>query len=734
MDNEQLQLNGMVERVVFHNPENGWTVMEISANKQLETVVGVMPPVSVGETVIVKGKYVENPTYGKQFKAETLQRQMPNDEVAILRYLSSGAIKGIGPTTAQKIVRKFGNETLKIMEKTPSRLAEVNGISLKKAEEISEEFLIQAGLREAIMHLVSFGLTSSEAMRVWKRWGINSVEIVEDNPYILCSENLRIGFEKVDALCSRSQFSADDPRRLEASLIHVLRHNLQNGHTCVPRTQLVPVTAGAVDVEEEKIEDALTKMVENGTLNISQIQEKEYVFLPRYFDAEHQTAEAICQLINAKKMEKSAVGKWISIEEKKSKIVYEESQKLAIETALANHIMVLTGGPGTGKTTTLKAIIHLLKMQGEKVLLAAPTGRAAKRMSDLTGEDASTIHRLLEAQWTEEEEHFFARDRHNPLDADTIVVDEVSMMDSMLFFSLLDAFPKGGRLIMVGDSNQLPAVGPGNVLADLIDSGKVPVVHLQTVFRQALESRIVYNAHRIIEGESPELNGPDSDFFMLQRHTLSDTADTVVDLCCNRLPNKYKTDVFGGIQLLTPGKKGRLGTEELNLMMQRIANPPAEEKTEWKIGGRLFREGDKVMQVQNDYQIHWTRDREEGQGVYNGDIGVLTSISKRDESLTVQLDDGREVIYSRTEAENLELAYCITIHKSQGSEFDIVVVPLFDVSRMLQYRNLLYTAVTRAKNLLVLVGEKHIVDSMVSNERKTKRYSALKYFIQDISL
>lgn len=734
MDNEQLQLNGMVERVVFHNPENGWTVMEISANKQLETVVGVMPPVSVGETVIVKGKYVENPTYGKQFKAETLQRQMPNDEVAILRYLSSGAIKGIGPTTAQKIVRKFGNETLKIMEKTPSRLAEVNGISLKKAEEISEEFLIQAGLREAIMHLVSFGLTSSEAMRVWKRWGINSVEIVEDNPYILCSENLRIGFEKVDALCSRSQFSADDPRRLEASLIHVLRHNLQNGHTCVPRTQLVPVTAGAVDVEEEKIEDALTKMVENETLNISQIQEKEYVFLPRYFDAEHQTAEAICQLINAKKMEKSAVGKWISIEEKKSKIVYEESQKLAIETALANHIMVLTGGPGTGKTTTLKAIIHLLKMQGEKVLLAAPTGRAAKRMSDLTGEDASTIHRLLEAQWTEEEEHFFARDRHNPLDADTIVVDEVSMMDSMLFFSLLDAFPKGGRLIMVGDSNQLPAVGPGNVLADLIDSGKVPVVHLQTVFRQALESRIVYNAHRIIEGESPELNGPDSDFFMLQRHTLSDTADTVVDLCCNRLPNKYKTDVFGGIQLLTPGKKGRLGTEELNLMMQRIANPPAEEKTEWKIGGRLFREGDKVMQVQNDYQIHWTRGREEGQGVYNGDIGVLTSISKRDESLTVQLDDGREVIYSRTEAENLELAYCITIHKSQGSEFDIVVVPLFDVSRMLQYRNLLYTAVTRAKNLLVLVGEKHIVDSMVSNERKTKRYSALKYFIQDTSL
>lgn len=724
------KLNGVVDRVVFRNDDNGWSVLEVSCNGQLETVVGTLPPISVGENVEITGKYTDHATFGKQFKVETLERRLPNDASAILRYLASGTVKGIGPSTATKIVRKFGEETLRIIEKNPERLTEISGISERRAEQIHEDFMAMYGLREAMMRLASFGLSPSESMKCWKQWGLGAEEYIKENPYILCGNEIRMSFERVDSLCEDRHFLADDPRRVKAALIYVLRHNLQNGHTCIPTEKVIEVTANLLSIPNEKVIDAKLSLQIKKEIIEEVMGEHAFLFLPDYYNAEKNIAKIFREKMAFPTLDSVDTDQWIAHAEKITHMQYEGEQRTAIKTALSQKLLILTGGPGTGKTTTLKAIIRLLNEQGEKVLLAAPTGRAAKRMSELTGEDASTIHRLLEVQWNENDELYFEKTAYNPLEADTVIIDELSMVDVLVFSSLVDALPPSCRLIMVGDANQLPPVGAGNVIGDLIESECIPTVHLSKVFRQAMESQIVVNAHNIVSGKLPVFIGKESDCFFMKTTDSESTLNMVIDLCNERLPKKYNYSVFDGIQVLSPAKKGRIGTEQLNISLQAICNPEDPSKPEWEFNGKLFRTGDKVMQLKNNYNLEWFKmNGKTGTGVYNGDIGTIIEIQKRNDLIAVRFDDDREVHYNREAAEDLDLAYATTVHKSQGSEFEIVVLPLYDVPKLLCYRNLLYTAVTRAKQLLIIIGDDRILNEMVKNDKKTRRYSALKKFL-----
>ena len=729
-DREWLELCGTVERVVFRNADNGWTVLEVSSDEQLHTVVGVLPEVSVGEEIRARGTFTEHATFGAQFKAEQCERRLPSDASAILRYLSSGAVKGIGPGRALKIVRKFGDDTLRVLQEEPERLAEISGITVATARQMGDAFAEQFGLREAMLTLAEYGLNPTECMRCYKKWGAAAVDKIKSNPYVLCDGALGISFDRVDTLCEERQFAADDPRRVKAAVIHVLRHNTHNGHTCLPTDKLCEVTAGLLQISLETVTDALRTLVSGGKIVLSTLRGQAFAFLPELFVQEKFIAKDVRDRVEGTPLYVGNTDALIEAVERTDGIVYENEQRKAIETALKRQIFILTGGPGTGKTTTLKAILTALEAQGETVLLAAPTGRAAKRMSELTGRDAKTIHRLLEVQWTTDDVPTFAKDELNPLDADTVIVDELSMVDVALFSSLLRALKPRCRLVLVGDSHQLPAIGAGNVLGDLVGSGMVPAVELKRVFRQALESHIVQNAHRIVAGEPPLAGDKNADFFFMKRDSAAAVNHAVVDLCCRRLPEKYGEDVFEGIQVLVPGRKGRVGTEELNRALQEKCNPPSATKAEFKAGFRLLRVGDKVMQTRNNYDLSWAKpDGAVGAGVFNGDIGVLIEVNKRDDCLTVQFDDERVVTYLRADAEDLELAYATTVHKSQGNEFDIVVIPLFDVPKPLCYRHLLYTAVTRAKNLLVIIGDDETLWRMIENDRKTLRYSALKEFL-----
>ena len=731
MDDRELpELCGTVERVVFRNPDNGWTVLEVSSEEQLHTVVGVLPAVAVGEEIRARGTWIEHATFGVQFKAEQCERRLPSDASAILRYLSSGAVKGIGPGRALKIVRKFGDDSLRVLQEEPERLAEISGITAAAARQMGDAFAEQFGLREAMLVLSEYGLNPTECLKCYKKWGAAAADKIKENPYILCDNALGVSFDRVDALCEERQFAADDPRRVKAALLHVLRHNTHNGHTCLPTDKLCEVTAGLLQIPRETVIDGLNALISSGKVVISTLRGQVFAFLPELFVQEKYIAKDVRERVEGTPLYVADTDALIEAIERTDGIVYETEQRLAIETALKRQIFILTGGPGTGKTTTLKAILTALEAQGETVLLAAPTGRAAKRMSELTGREAKTVHRLLEVQWTEDDRPVFARDELNPLDADTVIVDELSMVDAALFCSLLRALKPHCRLVLVGDSHQLPAIGAGNVLGDLVASGLVPAVELKRVFRQALESHIVQNAHRIVAGEPPLAGDKESDFFFMKRDSAAAVSHAVVDLCSRRLPEKYGESVFDGIQVLAPARKGRVGTEELNKALQEKCNPPSATKAEFTSGFRTFRVGDKVMQTKNNYDLSWTKpDGAVGAGVFNGDIGVLTEVDRRDDCLTVTFDDDREVTYLRADAEDLELAYATTVHKSQGNEFNIVVIPLFDVPKPLCYRHLLYTAVTRAKNLLVIVGEDETLWRMIENNRKTLRYSGLQEFL-----
>lgn len=730
MENMKEQLSGTIERVVFRNPDNGWTVLDvISSEETLEKVVGYFADAHVGEELFMNGEWVEHPQFGRQFRMETYTSHLPTDIMSILRYLSSGAVRGIGPSTAAKVIDKFGEDTLRILEEEPLRLAEVRGITREKAKKLGEEFRAQSGLRELMLTFSAYGLTQNEAVRCWKRYGVSAASKIKENPYILCGAGISIPFERADRLAGAMYGFENTPNRIEAGVLYVLRHNLGNGHTCLPVEKLVSVAATMLEADEETVSRVLEDMLVRRTAISEDVGGRLFVFLPNYHAAERYIAQRMRQMSKSVPASAMDVGGLIEGIEVKQGIRYELQQKEALQAAVSHRVMILTGRPGTGKTTTVKGMIALLEACGEDVVLAAPTGRAAKRMTELTGNEAKTLHRLLEVQWSEEDEPYFARDEKNPLDADAVIVDELSMVDVILFESLLRALRPTAKLILVGDADQLPSVGAGNVLQSLLSSGVVPTVQLTEIFRQSLKSDIITGAHAVLAGELPTTNNKDGDFFFLNRTSFKSVEETVLDLCNRRIPETYGVSCWNGIQVLCPGRRNELGTLELNEQLQQLLNPPEKNKPEIKSGNLVLRVGDKVMHNQNNYDITWTKDNGDvGSGVFNGDIGVLEKIDAKSETVSVRYDN-RVALYTREDLKCLELAYAITVHKSQGSEFDVVILTMFRHQKQLCYRNLLYTAITRAKKLLIMVGDKETLAMMVENDRKTLRYSGLKSFM-----
>lgn len=727
--NEQIELKGVVEDITFRNDDTGFTVLVLAADGELVTVVGVLPGITCGENLRVRGNWDFHPAYGRQFRAELCERSMPKTADDLLKYLSSGIIKGIGPSTAMKIIEKFGENTFDVMENQPERLAEIKGISGKKALEIGKNFKDQFAVREVMIALERFGMTTSECLKAYMAFGVKAPEVVSGNPYILCNSDLGIGFERADEIAENLPGSVNKIDRVLAGIIHVVKTNVyNNGHTCLPRKQMLTPCTRLLDIDEAEAEEAVSELIRQKRLVSETFGDREYLFLPNIHRAEINASNRIIQMLAFPPAGKLTLQREIDEIEISEGIKYEEKQRLAITMAIQKGLLILTGGPGTGKTTTLNGILRIMEADGLDVLLAAPTGRAAKRMSDVTGREAKTIHRLLEVEWDSHDRPVFSRNQSNPLECHAVIVDELSMVDISLFSSLLDALPIGCRLIMVGDSDQLPAVGAGNVLHDLIESGRLPVVELKEVFRQAMESVIVTNAHKIVSGEMPDLTVRDRDFFFMERNNPYSAAQTIVELCASRLPNAYGYTAEEKIQVLCPSRKGETGTNNLNRLLQARINPPAPGKKETRIAGRLFREGDKVMQIKNNYNVAWERFGEEGTGIFNGDIGVLKEINQPDGTMRILFDD-RDTVYPIEFASELEHAYAVTVHKSQGNEFEAVIMPAVDVISQLAYRNILYTAVTRARNIMIIVGSEETVRTMVNNNKQTKRYSALKKFL-----
>lgn len=730
MDNTELErLEGDVESIVYRNDENGYTVLELDSDGELMTAVGNMPLVAVGETLSLLGFYVNHSSYGRQFSVKVCERSMPVGAASILKYLSSRAIKGVGPSTAKKLVEQFGDSTLDVIENEPQRLTAIKGITLEKAKKMSEELQGHFGIRQLMAKLQSYGIPPQCVVSLWREYGKNAMTAIEENPYILCSEQFEVPFESADMIAQRQEKAADSIFRIEAGLFHILEHNKLNGHTCLPKDRLLQACSSFLELPQDKCAACLENMLTSNTVFSHNINGRDFIFTPQMYECELYVAARLNAMLRCPPTVIKGVEKALDEIEMSEKIEYAELQRRAVLEAASKGLLVLTGGPGTGKTTTLNAIIKILKMNGEKVFLAAPTGRAAQRMSEVTGEEAKTIHRLLEVSWDNRDRPVFKRNEANPLRCDALIIDEVSMVDSALFFSVMQAVPMGCRIILVGDSDQLPSVGAGNVLGDLIESYAVPVVQLNEIFRQSMKSLIVTNAHRIVKGEMPILNETKKDFFFMQRINKELIAKTIIELCKTRLPQSYGFSPLDDIQVLCPGKKGVLGTYDLNERLQAALNPADELKPELVFNNKTFRCGDKVMQIKNNYDIPWTRDDGEmGEGIFNGDVGILTSVNKSSKTVEVRFDD-KTAKYHGDDLLNLELAYAATVHKSQGNEFNAVVIPMHKGAPQLYYRNLLYTAVTRAKNLLILVGDPSVVEYMVKNNRRTLRYSGLKCFL-----
>ncbi|NLO45037.1 MAG: ATP-dependent RecD-like DNA helicase [Clostridiales bacterium] len=723
------ELRGGVEGITFRKEDTGFTVLELNSGGELVTVVGVFSQINEGEEVCLKGHWDFHRTFGRQFRAELCEWKLPSTAGDLLKYLSSGVIKGVGPSTALKIVEKFGDESFEVLENEPRRLARIRGISLAKAEAISARFKEQFAAREVMISLERFGMTASECLKAFKLFGRDASETIKLNPYILCGESVGIGFERADAIAAAMPERPDNIFRTMAGIVHIIRHNLSNGHTCVPREKIYEPSLALTGVGKAEADEAIEQLVSGKRLISSKLEGREFLFLPHIFNAEKDAADHIKAILRFPPPTMSTLDEEIKLAEKKNNIVYEEKQRLAVKTAVEKGLLILTGGPGTGKTTALKGIISLFEQQGLDIALAAPTGRAAKRMSDVTGREAKTIHRFLEVEWDESDRPVFQRNERNPIEANAVILDELSMVDIYVFSSLLKALPIGCRLVMVGDSDQLPPVGAGNVLADMISSGLLPTVQLTEVFRQSMESLIVSNAHSIVRGEMPELNVKDRDFFFMERE-VCDTAETIAELCSSRLPKAYGYSSLDDIQVLCPSRKGGAGTACINRALQERLNPRGASKKEADIRGTLFREGDKVMQIKNNYNICWEKENESGTGVFNGDIGILKAIDTKKGMLVVDFD-GRVADYPLESALELELAYAITVHKSQGNEFEAVIMSAVGVARQLLYRNLLYTAVTRARSMMIIVGCRGQISAMTKNDKKSKRYSALKSFLTE---
>ncbi len=728
---ELLQMKGTVEHIVYSNPSNGYHVIELMAEQDVVTVVGDLGEVNEGEEVLVTGKFITHPTFGFQFQAQSCIVQMPETSRGILRYLSCGVLPHIGPATAKKIVARFGEDSFSVIANHPEKLTDIKGISGQKAKEISQEFHRRQGLREAILFLGQIGISAAKAMTIYRHFGPATVDAISQNPYLLCGAPAYLKFSEVDVIAQQKDLQPEGHLRMWAAFEYVLRYNLNNGHTCLPAHQLCDKAAGLVGQTEEEMQHQLENALEEKYLFEKEYNQKRYIFLEDLYRCEKNIAQTLVQMLERPVKETGQWSRNIDVLEKSQGIQYAQLQRQAIETALKNRVMVLTGGPGTGKTTIVNAILHLFEQQMDRVALAAPTGRAAKRLSELTGKEAKTIHRLLEVDFSKGGEIVqFIHNERNPLRADVIIVDEMSMVDVKLFESLLSALRPSARLILVGDADQLPSVGPGNVLGELLRCEKIPSVRLTEIFRQAAQSLIVSNAHRIVEGEMPLQGGKTDDFFFMESGG-ADCQQLVCDLVSTRLPRSYQFDSVRDIQVLCPSRKGLLGTETMNELLQALLNPSQSGKRELKRGNRIWRQGDKVMQICNDYDIQYEKDDgENGAGAYNGDIGYIEQVDPSEPALLVRFDD-RKVLYCAEQMEELELAYAVTIHKSQGCEFPAVVIPVAETPQRLQYRNLLYTGVTRARKLCVLPGRKRTVAAMVQNSRHQLRYSCLSKMLEE---
>lgn len=731
-------LDGLVEAVIFKSEDTGYVVAKITANKEVNTIVGTMPLIKEGQQIEVKGEWIKHKQFGRQFNVEEYKEVLPTSTKEIEKYLSTGIIHGIGPVTAKKIVKAFGEETLNILDNNIERLKEVEGIGKKKYNIIYQSYLETRELKDIIMFFQKHGVTINQCLKIYKKFGGDAQNIVSENPYILSDEISGIGFLTSDRIAKSLGIEPISDFRIQSGIKYVLNSFSGLGNTYMPKDKLINEAQRVLSVDKELIEVNIYNSVLEGKIKIEKINEIEAVYsLPYYFCELGVTNKIITLSIENFQTINSDITFEISSFERKNNIVFADSQKEAILGAFENGIEIITGGPGTGKTTIIKCIIEIYENNGMKVLLAAPTGRAAKRMTESTGREAKTIHRLLEMGVSDNENSFFGRGEGEPLEGDVIIVDEASMIDIMLMNSLLKAIKLGTRLIIVGDADQLPSVGPGNVLRDLIDSEFIKVVRLKDIFRQGKESMIITNAHRINNGELPYLNKKGGDFFFDNRESNEEILETILDLVNRRLPLfNSKWNKIRDFQVLSPTRKGILGVDNLNNELQSILNPPSKDKKERKFKDSVFREGDKVMQTKNNYSLKWNRINgygdNEGVGIFNGDMGFIESISEENRTVTVVFDDERRILYDNLYVEELELAYAITIHKSQGSEFKVIITPAFMGSAFLMNRNILYTGITRAKELVVVVGNQRALKYMVDNTNSMERYSSLKERILDI--
>lgn len=733
MDNQKVdisvELSGSVEDVIYKNADNGYTVINLGCDEGLIAVVGNLGDVNEGERLSLRGGWITSPKYGRQFKAAMCERSMPETESEISAYLGSGVIKGLGPAIAKKIVKQFGTEALDIIDNDCMQLTVIKGITSDKALYISNEYHKITGVNEVIKFLGEYNFGPAHAISVWSAFEHDSIKQIKTNPYILCTSGIDIDFRSVDRMAADLGFDAENSDRVRAGIVYVLHENANAGHTCLPTEKLRESVCDNLGIERRQFESCLDDCEEKDWVVRITLGKREFVYLPEYYLAETYIAKKLAFMLRTSAQYEKDYSDEIRGVEFSENIQYEDLQRAAISACLTGSVFILTGGPGTGKTTTLNGVIKILKAQKKRILLCAPTGRAAKRMSDLTGEPARTIHRLLEVDFTAKGELKFKRNETNPLPADVVIADEMSMVDALLMCSLVRAIKPTSKFIMVGDSNQLPSVGAGNVLKDLIASHYIPSVELKEIFRQAAQSLIVTNAHRIVNGEFPVLDDRQNDFFFMNKSLESDIAELVIQLAKQRLPDTYGFSPIDDIQVLCPTKMGMAGTKELNKQLQSALNPPSQNKAELKFFDVIFRTGDKVMQTKNDYDVLWTKNNEKGSGIFNGDIGIIRSVDRFSQNVTIDFE-GRVAIYTSEMLRRLEHAYAITIHKSQGSEYEAVIIPITAFTHNLLYRNLLYTGVTRAKKMIIVIGTKELVKTMVDNNRKMLRYSLLRPLLE----
>lgn len=733
--NKDGSVSGTVDSVIFANEDNGYTVCLLDSEGECITVVGTMPYLSEGDRITAYGAFTDHPTYGTQFKCEYFERILPESKGDILRYLSSGAVKGVGPKTAQRIVDKFGEDTFDVMENHPDWLTQIGGISPKKAATISQSFSEMSGVRDVIMFCRNL-CSGAVAMKIYQKWGRESVGRIRENPYRLCSEFSGIGFSRADSIALTVGADKLSYERLSAGLRYIIMSYMQStGNTLMKREELEVEGEKLLSAPRERLGEVIDGELSRRQLYCITEGEENFIILPEAREAEKYSAQKLCQLSRlCPVIDSSDISLLISRCEKEGNIRYAKLQTDAIYSVLSDGVSVITGGPGTGKTTVIRALITIFRSLGLSCALCAPTGRAAKRMSEATSCEAKTVHRLLEMEFTgDEEKSSFLRNEKNLLEENVFIIDEASMIDVFLLSSFLRAVKPGARVVFIGDANQLPPVGAGNVLRDLISSERFPVVALTQIFRQSEESMIVTNAHLINEGKFPDCTRKDGDFFLLTRHSERDISRTVAELICKRLPKTYGEDIVNSIQVITPSRKGLAGTVELNRSLQELLNPKSPEKAEKSFGEKTFREGDRVMQTKNNYSIEWTKDNISGVGIFNGDIGTVEGVDHSAGTFTIEFDE-RRCEYGFELSEELEHAYAITVHKSQGSEYPVVLIPLYRCAPMLLTRNLIYTAITRASRMVILIGDPAVLDFMINNEGKCDRLTSLCRYLSEESI